>query len=94
MSRPQEPTRQVLRGTDAAKWLESCAPEGAAAQQKPRRTCAELGVCQGRKEPCVGCKPAQPTKPRTAWIVQITFGKLDLILLVAFVALAYAASRS
>lgn len=73
-----------------------------------KRTCHDLGVCQQRTPPCRGCEPfnalidapiklpapVEPTKPRTEWIFEIAFGKLDVILLVACVALAYIAVRS
>ena len=34
-------------------------------QPKPRRSCDELGVCQGRKTPCLNCKApdADPWPP-------------------------------
>lgn len=102
MNQNQEPTRKALRGVEVDEWLNHCAPEGAFLQQAPRpgRTCAELGVCQNRKEPCTGCKPAEPVatarpvKPRTAWMFEIVFSKLDLMLLALVVSLAYAVARS
>lgn len=68
------------------------------------RTCQELGVCQQRTPACHGCEtaqcagnppaPAQPAKPRTAWVFEVVFEKRDLILVVIVVAVAYIAARS
>lgn len=100
---PQEPTRQALRGVEVEEWINGCAPEGTFLQQPPRRTCAELGVCQNRKEPCAGCastqlaKPVTPAKsarpePRTVWAFAISFQAWDLVGAVALVAPAYFAA--
>lgn len=71
---------------------------------RPCRTCHDLGICQQRTPPCRGCEPfnapikpvapTQPQKPRTVWIFEVVFERLDLILLAIVVALAYAAARS
>lgn len=106
MNQANEPTRQALRGTEVEEWLNSCAPEGAFLQQAPRRTCADLGVCKNRRPACGGCEPfnalidapiklpapVAPAKPRTEWLFEIVLNKLDVILLVAVVALAYMAT--
>lgn len=100
MNQNQEPTRKALRGVEVDEWLNNCAPKGAFLQQAPRRTCADLGVCQNRKEPCAGCtsaqpvipvKPAQP-EPRTVWAFAVSFSSWDLVGAVALVALAYFAA--
>lgn len=76
--------------------------------QAPSRTCHDLGVCQQRTPPCRGCEPfnslvnapakpvapVQPAKPRTVWIFEVVFSKIDIILLAAVVALAYTLARS
>lgn len=103
MNQNQEPTRKALRGVEVTEWLNHCAPEGAFLQQAPQRTCADLGVCQNRKEPCVGCtsthstKPVTPAKsarpePRTVWAFAISFQAWDLVGAVALVALVYFAA--
>lgn len=96
MNHPQEPTRKALRGVEVEEWLNHCAPEGAFLQQAPRRTCAELGVCQHRAPACGGCQPAPakpakpvtPAEPRTVW----SFKAWDLVPAVAIVAAAYFAA--
>lgn len=98
----QEPTRQSLRGTDVNAWLNTCAPQSTYLQQAQpqahKRTCAELGVCQNRKVPCLGCTPSQPAskpaKPRTQWIFEVMFEKRDLIFAAIVIAIAYIAARS
>ena len=88
MNQNQEPTRKALRGVEVDEWLNHC---------------ADLGVCQNRKEPCVGCtsthstKPVTPAKsarpePRTVWAFAISFQAWDLVGAVALVALAYFAA--
>jgi hypothetical protein len=94
-SNHQEQTRKALRSVEVEEWLNHCAPEGAYLQQAqpPRRTCAELGVCQNRKAPCAGCTSAQPIKPakpaqpapHTVWV----FGKWDFAASIVIVAIAY-----
>lgn len=107
MNQNQEPTRKALRGVEVDEWLNHCAPEGAFLQQAPRRTCAELGVCQQRTPACSGCdcqpfnalvmptapvEPVATAKPRTVWAFAISFGSWDLVGAVCIVALAYFAA--
>jgi hypothetical protein len=106
MNHPQEPTRQALRGVEVEEWLNHRAPEGAFLQQTPRRTCAELGVCQQRTPACAGCNTAKKSPsppPFTKWEARrrkaahcmafaISFQAWDLVGAVALVALAYFAA--
>lgn len=106
MNHPQETTRQALRGVEVEEWLNHCAPEGTFLQQAPRRTCAELGVCQQRTPACAGCNTAKKSpstpplqsgkqdveKPRTLWALAVSFQSWDLVGAVALVALAYFAA--